>query len=311
MIDVVIVNWNSGLQLMQCLRSVLGCGGNQVARVIVVDNNSADGSAAEVDGIPGVEVFFLEANVGFGAACNKGAQLCSAPYLLFLNPDTVVEPDSFSVALNFMNGSENESVGVCGIQLVDENAMVARTCARYPNLLRFFSSATGIEKIRAFRWSGVIMHDWDHQSTRQVDHVIGAFYLIRRNVFEDLKGFDERFFVYLEDLDLSYRVHDAGWDIWYLANARAFHAGGGTSRQIKAKRLFYSLRSRLLYGFKYFPRWQAWALVGVTVVFEPISRVVWCVARGDVAGIRQTGAAYRMLWRGMGRIVRGEGRFEP
>lgn len=135
--------------------------------------------------------------------------------------------------------------------------------------------------------------------------------MIRREVFEALGGFDERFFVYLEDLDLSFRAHKAGWKSMYLAEAQAYHAGGGTSRQVKAHRLFYSLRSRLLYGFKHFPRWQAWVLVGMTGVIEPFTRTAWCLARGDWAGVRHTWQAYRMLWGGMGRILRGDGRFVP
>jgi GT2 family glycosyltransferase len=140
---------------------------------------------------------------------------------------------------------------------------------------------------------------------------MGAFFLIRREVFEACKGFDERFFVYFEEVDLSWRAKQVGWDSWYVTDTRAFHAGGGTSRQVKAQRLFYSLRSRLLYSFKHFPRWQAWLLMGVTCVIEPLIRTAWCLARGDGADVRNTWSAYRMLWRGMGRIVRCEGRFNP
>ena len=277
----------------------------------MVDNGSTDGSAAAVEGLPKVEMVYAGENLGFAAACNLGASRVSTPYILFLNPDTRVETDSLTVPLAFMEQPENAGVGICGIQLVDEQGRVSRTCARFPTLGRFSASALGLDKLPGFQGTGVHMRDWDHKSSRIVDHVIGAFYLIQRSIFESVKGFDERYFVYLEDLDLSRRVRAAGWDSWYLADSQAYHAGGGTSQQVKARRLFYSLCSRLLYGFKYFPRWQAWALVGITGLMEPLTRTIYCLARRDVAGVRNTWLAYRMLWRGMSRIVRGQGRFEP
>ena len=130
--------------------------------------------------------------------------------------------------------------------------------------------------------------EWRHTSTRQVDHVIGAFYLVRRSLFDSLNGFDERFFVYLEDLDLSLRVHRAGWRCVYYTGAQAFHAGGGTSRQVKAARLFYALRSRLLYGFKHFSPPQAWIVLGVTLLLEPVPRLLLSLWRGSLAGARDT-----------------------
>jgi GT2 family glycosyltransferase len=311
MIDIVTVNWNAGPQLKECLDSVLAHDKGKVARIIVVDNGSTDGSADAVEGLPGVEVIRTGDNLGFGAACNIGAQASNASFVLFLNPDTRLEADSLSVPLAFMEQPESVKVGSCGIQLVDEQGKVSRTCARYPTLGRLVSSALGLDKLPGLQGSGVHMRDWDHLNSCQVDHVMGAYYLMRREVFEQVGGFDERFFVYLEDVDLSKVVKDTGFDIWYLTEAQAFHAGGGTSRQVKVQRLFYSLRSRLLYAFKHFPRWQAWTLVGVTNLLEPFTRSVWCLLRGDIAGIRYTWAAYRMLWCSMGHILRGEGRYNP
>lgn len=310
-IDIVIVNWNAGSQLKECLESVITHNKGEVSRIIVVDNGSTDGSADTIENWPDVEVIRTGENLGFGAACNIGAKVGSSPYLLFLNPDARVEAGSLSVPLGFMERPVNKNVGICGIQLIDEQGRVSRTSARYPTLSRLVSSALGLDKLPGLKVTGVHMHDWDHLKSATVDHVIGAFYLMRRDVFEYVGGFDERFFVYLEDVDLSKRANEAGWVIWYLTEAQAFHAGGGTSRQVKVHRLFYSLRSRLLYAFKHFPRWQAWLLLAVTNVIEPFTRSAWCLLRGDVAGVKHTWAAYRMLWCSMGHILRGEGRYNP
>lgn len=308
-LDIIIVNWNAGPQLEECVKSVLHHEQGSVSRLIVVDNGSTDGSPETIDQVPKVEIIRTGKNLGFAAACNIGAAQCNAPYLLFLNPDTKLEPGSLSFPLKFMERPENASVGICGIQLFDENGMVSRTCARFPTLGRLTASALGLNKLPGLHGAGVRMDDWDHLRTSRVDQVMGAFFLIRRKVFDSVGGFDERFFVYLDDVDLSYRAKLAGFDSCYLIEARAFHAGGGTSRQVKARRLFYSLRSRLLYGFKHFPRWQAWTLVIVTGLLEPLTRTAWCLAHADREGVRNTWSAYRMLWGGIGRIVRGEGRF--
>ncbi|WP_082925946.1 glycosyltransferase family 2 protein [Halomonas sp. G11] len=311
MIDIVIVNWNSGHQLKECVDSVIIHNNGEVSQIIVVDNGSTDDSANAIEALPYVDVIRTGQNLGFGAACNLGAKTGKSPYILFLNPDTLLEADSISVPLAYMERRENEKIGICGIQLVDEQGKVNHTCAHYPTLRRLVSSALGLDKLPSLKGSGVHMKDWDHLSSCAVDHVMGAFYLIRREVFEQVGGFDERFFVYLEDVDLSKVVKDNGWYCWYLKEAKAFHAGGGTSRQVKANRLFYSLRSRLLYAFKHFPRWQAWLLVTVTNVVEPFTRSTWCLLRGDIAGVKHTWAAYRMLWLSMVHILRGDGRYNP
>ena len=304
MLDVVIVNWNSGVQLRQCLESILSHDDQFISRVVVVDNGSTDGSADNLDGFPGVSIIPAFENLGFSRACNLGAKESSAPFLLFLNPDARVQSGSISLPLTFLQSPENRRVGICGIQLFDEEGTISRSCARFPTLLRFSASAVGLDKLQRYKKTGVIMSDWDHESSGFVNHVIGAFYFVRRCVFEELGGFDDRFFVYMEDVDFSSRALAAGWKCFYLAEARAFHAGGGSSRQIKAKRLFYSLRSRLLYAFKHFPRWQAWVLVLLTALVEPLTRVIWCGIHGDRDGISQTVSAYLMLWRSVGKTTR-------
>lgn len=311
MLDIVIVNWNSGSQLEACIDSITEFGVEYVEKIIVVDNGSKDGSETLVEGKPNVTLIRIGQNIGFGAACNIGSRVGSSPYILFLNPDTRLEDSSLSLPLSFMEQPKNANVGICGIQLVDEHGEVSRTCARYPSLSRLVSSALGLNKFPGLASSGVHMHDWEHRESRMVDHVMGAFYLIRRKVFEHVNGFDERFFVYLEDIDLSKVAGNYGWVSFYLTEAHAFHAGGGTSRQVKVHRLFYSLRSRILYAFKHFPCWQAKIIVLVTILLEPFTRSIWCLLRGDFAGIKHTWSAYLMLWRTMGHILRGDGRYNP
>ena len=295
MIDIITVNWNAGPQLRACIDSITRHGGGLVRRTVVVDNGSVDGSESSIAGLSDVTLIRTGANFGFGKACNLGAQNADSEYLLFLNPDAALHADTLPKALSYMQDPVNAKVGICGVQLLDEAGHIARSCTRFPSALGFVTHAVGLDRI--FPRLGHFMAEWDHAQTREVDHVIGAFFLVRRALFDSLGGFDERFFVYLEDLDFSCRARQAGWRSVYLADAQAFHAGGGTSNQVKARRLFYSLRSRLLYAFKHFSWLGAVGVLLATILVEPWSRSALAVLRLSWSGLKETWAAYGLLWR--------------
>jgi hypothetical protein len=294
MISVVVVNWNAGPQLKTCIDSITQFGGELLDRIIVVDNGSVDGSESAVEAVPHVTLIRAGKNQGFGKACNLGAKESDSDYLLFLNPDAALFERTLSKVVNFMQAPANQEVGICGAQLIEESGKVSRSCARFPSVTGFLAHAVGLDRI--FPGLGNSMAEWDHLADRKVDQVIGAFFFVRRRLFEQLQGFDERFFVYFEEVDFSYRARQAGWRSFYLADAQAFHAGGGTSNQVKARRLFYSLRSRLLYAFKLFSFPAAVAVLFTTLLIEPLARSVLAVARGSLPGIKETWAGYLMLW---------------
>ena len=307
-LSIIIVNWNAGSQLVKAVASIAQYHDDLVSSVIIVDNASTDDSLAQVEALQNLP-FHLQIvrstnNRGFGTACNQGAALANGEYLLFLNPDACLFENSLTVPLAFMQQPENADVGIVGIQLVDENSHLARSCARFPSLGIFLAQALGLNRLPGLPHLTQAMTEWSHDTTQYVDQVMGAFFLMRRSLFESLCGFDERFFVYFEEVDLSFRARQAGWRSVYLADVQAFHAGGGTSRQVKAHRLFYSLRSRLLYGFKHFTPWRAWALLGVTLLLEPISRSVFSLLRGGMQDVRNTLKAYGMLYRDIPSILK-------
>lgn len=295
MIAVIVVNWNAGKQLSDCIESIVKYGAGLVQQIIVVDNGSEDGSESGIENLPNVTLFRAEANLGFGKACNLGAHYAKTKYLLFLNPDAALFADTLPKALAYMQDPVHSQVGICGVQLVDEKGLVARSCVRFPSAAGLVAHAVGLT--RFIPALGHFMAEWDHGQTRQVDHVIGAFFLVRRELFVTLAGFDERFFVYLEDLDFSYRAHRAGWKSVFLAEVKAFHAGGGTSRRVKARRLFYSLRSRLVYACKHFSRPGAASVFGATLFIEPVSRLLLTLSRCSWTSLKETVVAYALLWR--------------
>lgn len=300
MISIIIVNWNASHQLYGCINSIKQHHNSLVEQVIIVDNASTDNSLSLIESLNNLP-FDLKTirnyqNRGFAAACNQGAAIATVKYLLFLNPDTLLFENSLKTPYQYIENPTNQNVGVVGIQLIDENGNISRSCARFPTLAMFSIQLLGINRLGLFPKYNIHMKDWTHDTTQPVDHVIGAFYFIRKTLFEKINGFDERFFVYLEDLDLSLKVKKIGAEIIYLTDAQAFHAGGGTSRNVKATRLFYSLRSRIIYGFKNFKKPQAALLLILTIFFEPISRIMYSIVQGKFNELMQTIIGYKMLY---------------
>lgn len=300
MIDIVIVNWNSGSQLKDCVQSIIEFNSNKVSKILVIDNNSTDSSLSQLrdrtsDFNISVQIVRNKINNGFGTACNQGAALSTTEYLLFLNPDAALRENTIHTALDFMDEPLNSSVGICGVQLEDTSGHISRSCSRFPRPLFVLAQALGLN--RFFKQFGSAMMEWPHDQTREVDQVIGAFFLVRRSLFEALNGFDERFFVYYEEVDFSYRSRQVGWLSFYLSEAQAFHSGGGTSNQVKARRLFYSQRSRLLYAHKHFNPVGVSIVWLVTMLIEPISRTIMSIWQRSWLSFRELWHAYLMLCR--------------
>lgn len=308
MLDIVLVNWNSRGQLSDAIASIVQHHGGLVKSVIIVDNASSDDSLSLAKVVASnspfdVKVIVNTWNRGFGAACNQGAALAEGEFVLFLNPDARIFSESLLRPLTYLKEPGAADVGIVGVSLVDEKNKVARSCSRFPTVASFFVNATGLNRLPGLqRWTQAMV-EWPHDSNRQVDQVIGAFFLMRRDLFVALHGFDERFFVYFEEVDLSLRARQAGFRSMYIADVQAYHAGGGTSQQVKGHRLFYSLRSRLLYGFKHFKRMPAWTLVFVTLCLEPLSRIGSSLIAGRIDDARNTLMAYRMLIADLGDIL--------
>jgi len=298
-VRIVVVNWNSGGQLAECLASLdtLEEDGFAVESIVVVDNGSRDGSAKALNPLRrGFIVIRNMENRGFAAACNQGALFCDADYLLFLNPDALVVPRTVSDVVRFMSRAEAERVGICGVKLLGKDGRSQRHCARFPAWRNLLAHSLGTRVIALRAPGDFLMHDFDHESSRAVDHVIGAFYFVRRELFAELGGFCEDFFLYLEDLDFSLRAQRAGWSAYYLAEAEAFHRGGGTSEGIKAARLYFSLRARIIYAFKHFSLFGAVAVALATLAVEPFLRLLRGIVRGSVPEVVDTLKGYWMLY---------------
>jgi N-acetylglucosaminyl-diphospho-decaprenol L-rhamnosyltransferase len=305
-VDIIIVNWNSGDQLQRCLTKTdpVTSESLEIDRIVVVDNASTDSS---ITGLAAKNHRLLicrnSDNVGFAAACNQGARDSRADYLVFMNPDVYLHENSLSVLIAFLHDPKNSGVGICAPRLVDRAGNTQRTCARFPGLRDFLITAFGLNRVLPKVFRSSLMVEWTHEDSRAVDQVMGACFLIRNSMFQLLKGFDERFFVYFEEVDLCLRCRQLGSGVYFLSESTAEHVGGGCSGQIPATRLFYSLRSRLQYACKNFSPISASILCLVTLFIEPVSRTALSLIHGSTKELWSTWEAYRLLYSSLASVL--------
>jgi len=297
MVDIVIVNWNGGELLYNCINSIITTSNKiHVNRIIVIDNHSSD---ASIEALPKDEKILIiqnAENLGFAKACNQGFKICSAPYVLLLNPDTQLLKSTIADCIHFME--LNKTVDILGCQLLDETGHVSPSCARFPTQFKLFIDATGLSKITPKLFPpAILMTEWNHLQSRYVDQVMGAFMFMPTTIFEKLGYFDEQFFVYFEELDFSYRLAKAGGKTFYNADIKAIHTGMGTTENVKAFRLFLSLRSRLQYAKKHFSKSGYILVYFSTFTIEFISRFFFLIISGRFGEIKDMIKGYKLLVR--------------
>lgn len=296
-IDVIIVNWNSGDLVSNCVSSLLRHDRGEIASIIVVDNDSKDGSADRITPHYLLKVVQSGSNLGFGRACNLGASSGVAPYILFLNPDCLVREGSLSQPLEFLNGAEGRDYTVAGIRLFDAEKATQRHCARFPGPASLIAEATGLSRMFPSMFPPMIMTDFPHDRDADVDHVIGAFYMVRREAFDRVGGFDRRYFMYMEDLDLSRRLANSGARTRYLAGPSAFHEGGGTSSQVLGRRLGYAMIARCVYSQIHFSLAGRLSVLIAIAFLEPAIRFAHSLAVGGREAQPQVLEGVGVFWR--------------
>lgn len=295
---VVIVSWNCGPQLRGCLTALADAETDDLALdVVVVDNGSTDDSIELAHGAYPFRLIRNGRNEGFARAANQGAADAEQPFLLFLNPDTRVEPNALRVAAAFLASTAGVPYAVAGVKLVDEHGDAHRSSARFPTPWQLVARSFALDRLLPRVFPPLELLELDHLSSCDVDHVMGAFFLVRREAFVEAGGFDERFFLYLEDLDLSLRLAQRGWRTRFLAEAAVFHAKGGVSRQVLARRLAYWTHARVRYVAKHHGRFPACIVAAGALGVEPWIRAVHAAAGGRARGVVESfaGASFAAL----------------
>lgn len=223
-LTAIVVNYNAGDSLASCVDSLVADG---VADVLVVDNASSDRSAERLagEGRPGVRVVWAGENLGFGGAVNRGAAETEAPYLLVSNPDLVVEPGATAALVGRLE--RDSDLAVCGPMLLETDGTVYPSGRDFPRLGDAIGHAFVGLVWGGNRWTKRYRHLGDDQHrSREADWVSGACFVVRHDAFDSVGGFDERYFMYVEDVDLCWRLRRAGWRVWYEPAASVVHEQG-------------------------------------------------------------------------------------
>jgi N-acetylglucosaminyl-diphospho-decaprenol L-rhamnosyltransferase len=237
LVDAVVVSYNSRATLRRCVTPLAE---RDEVRVIVVDNASADGSLESLGEAP-LETIALERNVGFARASNIGWRSGRSPFVLFLNPDAAIGWSALRTLVQTLE--DDPRVGVVGPRIERPDGSLEHTQHPFPRLRSTYGQALFlhhlgldvVDDVRDLR---------AYETARSPDWLTGACLLLRRAVLADLGGFDERFFLYREDVDLCRRIWERGLSVRYEPRARALHEGGGSSARDDTLPLYTASRIR-------------------------------------------------------------------
>lgn len=251
-LSIIIVSWNVREDLVRCIQSIEENRPFAEFEIIVVDNASSDGTAERISrDFPKVTIIANKENRGFAAGNNQGIKKARGQYLFFLNPDTIVHPLSLDVLMNFMDG--NSDAGACGPKLLNEDGTTQPSTRRFPTFRGALYRHTAFRFLWIFRseYEKLLMKDFDYDREIDVDEVTGAALMVRRSVIDRVGCMDESFFMYYEEVDLCYRIKQAGWRTVFVPEAVITHLGGRSASQISVMNHILMLTSLLTFFRKH------------------------------------------------------------
>jgi N-acetylglucosaminyl-diphospho-decaprenol L-rhamnosyltransferase len=294
-VSAVVVSFESRDDLGTCLASLAAHGGKAL-QTIVVDNASTDGSADVVaHAHPEVKLVRNAANEGFARACNQGASVAGAPYLLFLNPDAQVEPGAVDTMAGVLD--DEPTVGIVGPRTLGEDGNAQVSFGPALGLAAEWRQRQLVRGVRRRDPEALRAADGQASARSEPDWVSGSCLLIRREAFDRVSGFDEGFFLYEEDVDLCVRVRAAGWRVLFEPAAVVRHRlGRSMARAADRARLEYH-RSHLRYYRKHN---GALATAGLRGMLAATALVGWTrsTLAGEAAGRAEHGRALALALRG-------------
>jgi GT2 family glycosyltransferase len=288
-ISIIIVNWNTKDLLARCLQCIYATTRGMVPEVIVVDNASSDGSVEMMgEQFPQVTVVANRENLGFAAANNQAIRQAGGRYLLLLNSDAFLHEGAIETMIGHMDGYPD--TGAAGCRLYYEDGTLQRSCSTFPTLATELWQALWLDRLlpQSPVFGKYMMTYWDMDHLREVDCVLGACMIIRREAMEQVGLLDEDFFMYSEEVDFCYRLKKAGWQVRFVPDASATHVWGGSARKVQAETLLRLYRSRVLFFRKHYGEMQV-LLYKAILLFGGIVRI----GIGPLAGLTGKGRELR------------------
>ncbi|MEK7672806.1 MAG: glycosyltransferase family 2 protein [Patescibacteria group bacterium] len=258
-LSITIVNYNQKYFPKLCVEALKKSKTDFEFEIIICDNNSHDDSLdylkkAHEEGL--IKLVEPGRNLGYGAGHNFAAREAKGKYLLILNTDITVEPDTLQKLVDYME--EHKDVGMVGPKLMYHDGRIQQSCRRHFKIFDLFIKRSFLKKMWPFkqRYRRYIMGDFNHSSTQVVDLITGAFMVMPRELFEKINGFDERYFMFMEDFDLCRKTQDAGYKVVYYPEAVAVHyhkrLSDGSWFKLPFKKVFwFHFHSAIKYHWKW------------------------------------------------------------
>jgi GT2 family glycosyltransferase len=255
-LSVIIVNYNVKYFLEQCLHAVYKSAQGLKAEIIVVDNNSVDGSCQMVhEKFPEVVLIENKVNVGFSKANNQAIRIARGRYMLLLNPDTVVQEDTFPSCLDFMD--RHTDAGCLGVKMIDGKGNFLPESKRgLPTPQVAFYKIFGLSALfpSSTKFGRYHLGFLDKDQTHQVDVIAGAFMFLRKSVLDQIGLLDEDFFMYGEDIDISYRITQAGYKNYYFPGTTIIHYKGESTRKSSINYVIVFYNAMAIFAQKHFSK---------------------------------------------------------
>jgi|SRR5690606_349899 len=287
-VSFIIVNYRTPELVVQCIQSIRRyCTGSTPYEIIVVDNDSQDNSLMILAQCAGIRLLPNEVNAGFAGANNRGAALARGKYLYLLNSDTYLMHDVLPILVGYMEDSKHGRVAICGTDLLDADGQKQAAYGNFPSVLEVVSQF-GFDRFYRSYYARRLSQGvpCDFMEPREVDYVSGASLFVRADVYRELGGLDEDYFLYFEETDFAFRARRRGYRSVLVPAARVVHLEGGSHQDSGAngwnKRRFYT-RSRVLF-FKKNKGWVITFFVRVLLIFQAF-----------LAGLRRRDGTYFKL----------------
>ncbi|MFN3301470.1 MAG: glycosyltransferase family 2 protein [Patescibacteria group bacterium] len=273
-LSIIIVNWQTKDLLKKCLESIFCYAKNIDYELIVIDNSSTDHSSKFLSNLKpqtaNFKIILNDRNFGFAKAVNQGIKLSRGKYILLLNPDTEIKEGTLQKMIKFME--DHLQIGISGGKILNSDGTIQLSVRRFPDflsqvfvLLKFHHFLKNFSPIRRY-----FALDFDYEKTQEVDQVMGSFFMMRKKMIDEIGLFDEKFFLWFEEVDFCFRAKKAGWQIYYYPDAEIIHQKAASFSQILPLKNQWQFNKSLLY---YFRKHHSFLSYFILLVISPLSLI--------------------------------------
>ena len=304
-ISIIIVNYNVKYFLRQCLQSILKTSFNGDLEVIVVDNQSTDGSDRMMsEEFPQISYVYNDHNVGFSKANNQGIAMAAHPYTLILNPDTILQEDTLTHCHDFM--AVHPRAGAVGVKMVDGSGTYLPESKRgFPTPLTALFKLTGLSRLfpRSSLFNRYYLGHLDPNQAHKVEVLTGAFLFGRTALLREIGGFDEDYFMYGEDIELSFQIRERDWEVHYLPTTSIVHFKGESTKKLSGPYLKRFYGAMGIYAGKRQRGSGFWTLllylgIGLSAISGGVQKLAKTILRplSDLLLLYWTAKGIQWLW---------------